>query len=113
MAIAALILGIVGGLLGLLLAVFGYGLAAIAGAAGASGAGLFKFLVIVIPVASLVGGGMAIAKPLIGGILMLISAVLVLALFGFNFFTFLSVVLSGVGGILALIASQSAPQGAR
>lgn len=107
MAIAALILGILGGLFGLLLALFGYSMASFAGALGASGVGFFKLLSMAIPVASFVGGGLAITKPLAAGILMLVSATLALLLFGFNFFTFLAVVLSGVGGVLALVASQN------
>lgn len=110
MAIAALILGILGGLFGLMLALFGYGMASIAGAAGVGGAGLFKLIMIVIPIAAIVGGALSIAKPLIAGILMLVSAVLVLLVFGFNGFTFLSVLLTGIGGVLAIVASQNAPE---
>src|SRR5438270_6274995 len=114
MAIAALILGIVGGLFELLLAIAGYGIASIAGAGGATGTDFFKLVMMIIPIASLAGGGMSLAKPLFGGVLMLVSAVLVLIIFGFNFFTFLSIALSGIGGILALVSSQhSSTAGAR
>jgi hypothetical protein len=110
MAIAALILGILGGLFGLMLALFGYGMASIAGAVGIGGAAFFKLIMIIIPIAAIVGGALSIAKPLIAGILMLVSAVLVLLVFGFNGFTFLSVLLTGIGGVLAIVASQNSPQ---
>jgi hypothetical protein len=105
MLIGALILGILGGIFGLGIGLFGYGLGAIAGATEASdGARLFQIVSIAIPMASIVGGGIAIAKPLVGGALMLISAVGMFFVFGFNFFTFIPLVLSGLGGGLALLA---------
>lgn len=106
MSTAALILGLLGGLFGLLIGLFGYSIAGIAGAGGASGAGVFQLISIAIPIASLVGGGMAKANPAVAGILMLISAGGMLWLFGFNFFTAIPLVLSALGGAIALAASN-------
>lgn len=108
MATGALVLGIIGGLFGLLVGLFGYGLGAIAGAGGSSGASLFQLISIAIPIACLVGGGMAKANPAVGGGLMLLSAVGMLWLFGFNFFTAIPIVLSALGGTLALLAASDA-----
>jgi hypothetical protein len=102
MATAALILGILGGLFGLFVGLFGYGIGAIAGVGG------FQIISIAIPIAALVGGGMAKANPAVGGGLMLASTIGMLWIFGFNFFTAIPVVLTGVGGALALMAASEA-----
>jgi hypothetical protein len=108
MSTAALILGILGGVFGLFVGLFGYAVGGIAGASGQSGAGLLQLISMAIPIASLVGGGIAKANAVVAGILMLLSAVGMLLLFGFNFFTAIPVVLSGVGGLLALMAANEA-----
>jgi hypothetical protein len=100
MLVGALILGILGGVFGLGVGLFGYALGGIAGQ------GLFQLVSIAIPIVSIVGGGMAKAKPVIGGILMLLSAAGMIWLFGFNFFTAIAIILSGIGGALALLAAS-------
>ena len=107
---AALILGILGGLFGLLIGLFGYAVGGIAGAGGQAGAGLFQLVSIAIPIACLVGGGMAKSNAMIAGILMLLSAVGMLLVFGFNFFTAIPLVLSAVGGIIALVSANNAKE---
>src|ERR1700674_346519 len=95
MLIGALILGILGGLFGLLIGLAGYTLGGIAGSGGV------QALSMAIPIASLVGGGMAKEKPTIAGGLMVVSAIGMFFIFGFNFFTAIPLVLSAVGGLLA------------
>ncbi|MBV6486913.1 MAG: hypothetical protein GHHEDOFH_00850 [Pseudorhodoplanes sp.] len=108
MSTAALIFGILGGLFGLLVGLFGYSIAGIAGASGQSGAGLVQLISIAIPVASLVGGGIAKSQATIAGVFMLLSAGGMLWLFGFNFFTAIPLMLSAIGGALALFAASDA-----
>jgi SSS family solute:Na+ symporter len=103
---AALIFGVLGGLFGLLIGVFGYFVEGIAAAGGQNGAGLFQLISMAIPIASLVGGGMAKSDAVVAGILMLLSAVGMLLVFGFNFFTAIPLVLSGVGGMMALVSAN-------
>ncbi len=105
---AALIFGILGGLFGLLVGLFGYLVGGIVGAGGQNGAGLFQLISIAIPIAGLVGGGMAKSNAFVAGVLMLLSAAGMLLVFGFNFFTAIPVVLSGVGGVMALISANDA-----
>jgi hypothetical protein len=69
-----MILGIIGGLYGLSIGLFGYGLGALAGAGGAAHAGFFQFISLAIPIASIVGGAIVKAKPMVGAGLMLLSA---------------------------------------
>jgi hypothetical protein len=100
MLIGALILGLLRGIFGLLIGLFGYTIGGIAGAGG------LQILSMAVPIASIVGGGMAKAKPVIGGGLMLLSAIGMFLIFGFNFFTAIPLILSAVGGALALVAAN-------
>lgn len=110
--IAPVLLGIFGGAFGLLVGLFGYVLAGIAGAATGSPetAALIKLLMIAIPIASIIGGAIATATPKVAGIIMLLSAVGMLGLcllWGFNFFTLIPLVLTSSGGILALTGATA------
>jgi hypothetical protein len=100
MLIGALIMGLLGGIFGLLIGLFGYTIGGIAGAGG------LQILSMAVPMASIIGGGMAKAKPLIAGGLMLLSAIGMFFIFGFNFFTAIPLILSAVGGVLALVAAK-------
>lgn len=106
MQVAALVLGIIGGLFGLLIGLFGYGLGGLARASGAGGAGAFQLVSMALPIAGLAGAGMAMVNPVPAGALMLLSALGMLALFGFNFFTAIPCLLIGLGGTLALVAAS-------
>lgn len=103
MKIAALILGIIGGLFGLILGLGAYGLAAIADHGGVG------LLIMALPVACLVGAGLAISKPTVGGALMLGSALMLAWILGVNGVTAIPLILSGLGGILGLWAGLAAP----
>ncbi len=56
------------------------------------------------PVLAILGGAMVRARPLVSGVLMLISAVGMQWGFGFHFFTMFPIAMAGIGGLLALIA---------
>ena len=105
MPVAAMILGILGGFFGLMIGLFGYTVGGIAGAGGAANAGMFQAVSMAIPIAGLVGGGMAKASPQIAGGLMLISAIGMFAIFGFNFFTAIPLILTALGGVLAFASA--------
>ncbi len=115
MKIAALILGILGGLAGLGVAATGemfVGLFSLFGFSAGDQA-LAKLVLWGLPIIGLIGAGMAIARPKVSGILMLVSAagwLLVGARYGngINFVTGTTLVLNGVAGILALLASYEA-----
>lgn len=61
-----------------------------------------------IPIASLVGRGLAKANSIVAGVLMLASAAGMLLVFGFTFFTAIPLVLNAIGGALALMAASEA-----
>ncbi len=106
MKIAALIFGIIGGLLALLFGVLGFGLGGLANL-GEAGAGTFlRLLSVGLPILALVGAGIVINKPTIGASLMALAALLFVLILGFNFFTLIPVVLLALGALLGFLGSQ-------
>lgn len=111
---AALVLGIIAGLIGLMIGLFSYGWTEIVNAHPEAGEGFFLFdnpqLVriasVLGPVLAIAGGAMARARALWGGILLLISAGLIYAAFGFNVATMFPIVMAALGGVLAIAAGK-------
>ncbi len=106
MKTGAMICGIVGGIFGLIIGMFGAGVGAMASAAGASGAGMFQLISIAIPVASVVGGAVTKANALAAGILMAASTAGMAYIFGVNAFTGIPLALTGIGALLAFMATS-------
>ncbi|WP_368187324.1 hypothetical protein [Aestuariibius sp. HNIBRBA575] len=110
---AALTLGLIAGLLGMLVGLFGYGWTELANAHAEVGE-LFMFenpaLVraasFFAPLLAIAGGAMAKARALWGGILLLGAAALFYAAFGFNVATMFPIGFAGLGGVLALAAGK-------
>jgi len=100
MKTGALVLGIIGGLIALILGVVGYGL----GSLGDSG--ILRFVSIVLPIAALIGAGMVKAKPVIGAALMAIAAIGIVIILGFNLVSLIPVILLGLGAILGFLGKQ-------
>lgn len=106
MKTGALVLGIIGGLVVLLYGFFGFGLGSFANS-GKEGSGtLLMLLAIVFPVIALIGAGIVKAKPIIGAGLMAFAALGFLLIIGFNCFSFIPVVLLGLGALLGFLGSQ-------
>jgi hypothetical protein len=108
---ASMVLGIIGGALGLLAALFGN---AVVGAAGAlsgreSEAALLQLFLLASPIVSIVGAAIVKGKPILGAALMGLSILPLLHFFGFNFFTMLPISLSGLGAMLAVLAIPKGP----
>jgi hypothetical protein len=112
MRVAALVLGILGGLYGLSLSMFGSLAVSLLSAGGlpSTQRQTATALIYAIPIASLLGGGVALSSPGAAAFLMLSSAAgwfYIGSYFGYgiNFVTFGSIALSGLGGLLALGAA--------
>lgn len=111
---AALVLGVVGGLLGLLVGFFSYGyteaidrFGEIEGLARqVENAGLIRTASFLSPLLAIAGGAMARARALWGGLLMIASAGLMYHAFGFNVFTMFPLGFAAVGGLLAIAAGK-------
>lgn len=111
---AALMLGIIGGLIGMVVGLFSYGYTAaidnfgeIEGLAEqVANVDRIRIVSVVAPILAIAGGAMARSRALWGGLLMLASAAGMYAGFGFGFFTVFPIVFVATGGILALAAGK-------
>jgi hypothetical protein len=111
---AALVLGIIGGLIGMLVGFFSFGyveavqhFGEIDGVAEqVENADLIQAMSIISPMLAIAGGAMARARALWGGLLLLVSSVGMYVAFGFNVFTMFPIAFAGVGGVLAAAAGK-------
>lgn len=111
---AALVLGIIGGVIGMFVGLFGYGwtslvqdqpdVATIFG--NFDNPALVRFVSVAAPVLAIAGGAMAKVRALWGGVLLLISAVLMQQAFSFNTATMFPIIMAGLAGVLALAAGK-------
>lgn len=111
---AALTLGIIAGIIGMLVGFAGYGWAELtarnADLAQAFGSfrdpDLIRWVSILAPMLAIAGGAMARARALWGGALMLASAAGMYHGFGFNPFTMFPISFAALGGLLAIAAGK-------
>lgn len=111
---AALVLGILGGCIALLVGFFSYGYTEIIENYGewsdvaeqVDHVNRVRTIALLAPILALAGGAMARARGLIGGVMMLASAFALYWGFGFNVFTMFPIAMIGLGGVLAIAARQ-------
>lgn len=111
---AALVLGIIAGLIGMVVGFFSFGYTEFVEAFGeveglaeqVDNVDLIRWTSFLAPLLALAGGAMARARALWGGGLMLLSAVGMYHGFGFNVFTMFPIGFAAVGGVLAIAAGQ-------
>ncbi len=111
---AAVILGIIGGTIGMIVGFFGFGYVALMDWLGdvedlsgqVENPLLIQTVSFLAPILAIAGGAMARSRAMLGGVLMLASAGGMYYAFGFNVFTMFPLGLCGLGGILALAARQ-------
>jgi hypothetical protein len=111
---AALTLGIIAGLTGMIVGFFSFGYieaiekyGEIEGLAEqVANVGLVQVVAILSPMLAIAGGAMARARALAGGLLMGLSAVGMYAAFGFNVFTMFPIAFAGLGAVLGIAAGQ-------
>ena len=111
---AASVLGLIGGLIGIVVGLFGFGYAELAERHSEVGEifgflenpGFIRFASFIAPLLAIAGGAMAKARALWGGILMLISCFFFYTAFGFNVGTMFPIGFAGLGGLLAIAAGR-------
>lgn len=114
---AALILGIIGGLWGMVVGFFSYGYTEFIAHYGDVGdiahqvnnPQLIKVVSLFSPLLAIAGGAMARSLNMVAGVLLLISAAGMYHAFGFNVFTMFPIAMCGLGGVLALAAQKPDP----
>jgi hypothetical protein len=112
---AAMVLGIIGGVVGMVVGFFGYGWTEVAGwfsdvtnglsekAVGeVENADRTRFVSLFAPILSIAGGAMSPGRPVIGAILMILSAAGMYWGFGFGVFTMFPIAMCLVAGLLGL-----------
>jgi hypothetical protein len=111
---AALVLGIIAGIFGMIVGFFGYGYTeAIAHFGEIDGIAeqvenvdQVRLMAVLAPMLAIAGGAMARARALWGGLLLLGSAAGMYAGFGFNVFTLFPICFAALGGVLAVAAGK-------
>jgi hypothetical protein len=111
---AAAVLGLIGGLIGIIVGLFGYGYAELSAQRAELGQifgplenpGFIRFASFMAPLLAIAGGAMAKSRALWGGILMLIAAAFFYTAFGFNVGTMFPIGFAGLGGVLAIAAGK-------
>ncbi|RYG89310.1 hypothetical protein EU803_17710 [Loktanella sp. IMCC34160] len=111
---AALVLGLIGGLIGMIVGLFGYGYAELTDNYQEVGEafgvldnpGFIRFASFFAPLLAIAGGAMAKIRALWGGGLMIVAAGLFYAAFGFNVGTMFPIGFVALGGILAIAAGK-------
>ncbi|WP_299925671.1 hypothetical protein [uncultured Pelagimonas sp.] len=111
---AALTLGIIAGVFGMIVGFFGFGYTELVREYTELGEvfGTFKnpdlvrFFSLMSPMLAIAGGAMAKARALWGGVLLLLSAGGMYYAFGFNVFTMFPIAFAGLAGILAVAAGK-------
>ena len=120
---AALILGIIGGLVGMVVGFFGYGFVALGEmldgfteAAREVGVGgitedpmTTKVLALVAPILAIAGAAMARSRPAVAAILLILSTVGMYYGFDFNVFTMFPIAMCGTAAVFALIGALARP----
>ncbi len=111
---AAATLGLIGGLIGILVGLVGYGTSnlmqdvpEITRLLGVlDNPAFIRFASFAAPLLAIAGGAMARDRAFLGGVLMLASAAVFYTAFGFNLGTMLPIGFVGLGGVLAITARQ-------
>lgn len=111
---AALLLGVIGGILALIVGFFAFGYTEAIDRYGeidglayqVDRVGLIRTVSFVAPLLAIAGGGMARIQALWGGVLLLISAGLMLYAFDFGVFTMFPIGMTALAGLLAIAAGR-------
>ncbi|MEL7105636.1 MAG: hypothetical protein AAGM21_06930 [Pseudomonadota bacterium] len=118
---AAVVLGVLGGVLGMITGFFVYGFVEFLGwfnnevdqdlLQEPENAGRLVFVGIASPVLAIAGGAMAHPRPTIGGVLLAISVGGMLWAYGAGVFTMFPIVLTGLAALLALLGRATKEPG--
>lgn len=111
---AALTLGLIAGIMGIFVGLFGYGYVTMTDQHAQLGEtfgmferpGFIKLSSFLAPLFAIAGGAMAKTRALWGGGLLIASAALMYAAFGFNVATMFPIGFAGLGGMLAVAAGK-------
>ncbi len=111
---SALVLGIIAGIIGMIVGFFSYGYTEVINAFGevpniaeqVDHVSRIRAISLAAPILAIAGGAMARSRPVIGGVILVLSAIGMYWGFGFNAFTMFPIAMAGLAGLLALSARR-------
>ncbi|KUJ85597.1 hypothetical protein AVO45_00975 [Ruegeria marisrubri] len=111
---AAMVLGVIAGLIGMIVGFFGYGYVEFVNTFGeiegiaeqVENADLIQLVSILAPMLAIAGGAISHARALWGGAMLIASAAGMYYAFGFNVFTMFPIAFAATGGVLGLAAGK-------
>jgi hypothetical protein len=111
---AAMVLGIIAGIIGMIVGFFSFGYTEAVERFGEieglveqiENVGLIRFMSLVAPMLAIAGGAMAKVRALWGGALLLVSAAGMYYAFGFGVFTMFPIAFAALGGVMAIAAGK-------
>jgi hypothetical protein len=111
---AALTLGIIAGIIGMIVGFVGYGYTELANRYGEveevfgmfDNPAMVRAMSLLAPLLAIAGGAMAKVRALWGGVLLMLSSLGMYLAFGFNVFTMFPIAFAGLGGVLAVAAGK-------
>ncbi|HHH89143.1 MAG TPA: hypothetical protein ENK45_01100 [Aliiroseovarius sp.] len=114
---AALVLGIIAGIWGMLVGFFGYGYTVFIDRFGevpdlaeqVQNPELVRAMGLLAPILAIAGGAMARSVAQVAGVFLLASAAGMYWAFGWGVFTMFPIAMAGLGGVLALVAVKPDP----
>ena len=114
---AALVLGIIAGIWGMLVGFFGYGYTVLIDRFGevpdlaeqVQNPELVRAMGLLAPILAIAGGAMARSVARVAGVFLLASAAGMYWAFGWGVFTMFPIAMAGLGGVLALVAVKPDP----
>ncbi len=111
---AAMVLGIIAGIIGMIVGFFSFGYTEAVERFGeinglveqVENVDLIRFMSLVAPMLAIAGGAMAKVRALWGGALLLVSAAGMYFAFGFGVFTMFPIAFAALGGVMAVAAGK-------
>lgn len=101
------VLGILGGAIALIIGVISFFVGDLGQALGIQGSVARQVISLALPIAALVGGGIAPRSGLLGGLLMLASAVGILIVLDIGVLSLITAIPIGIGALLAFIGAAT------
>jgi len=101
-----MVIGVIGGVSALALGLYGYFSGTVIATAGVVNGPPLRALSIVIPLIGIIGAGIVVAQPLLGGALLLLSSSILLSTMGINLLTLPSIAMMVVAGALGLASAD-------
>jgi hypothetical protein len=107
MRTGAMVIGIVGGLMGCVIGIIAFAMGDWVSSSDANVGTIIKIVSVVVPLAGLIGAAIVRSRPLVGALLMIASAVAFAVLTDFGAFGYITIALLAIAGLFGLLGMRS------